>query len=70
MNKKAILSAVLVMGGEGLTATALNSGAYSALRMSRQYPWIPGETRRFGVRVGCRGAKHHLSYVVTFGYPE
>ena len=66
----AVLSAVLVHGGEGLTATALNSGALGALRLARQYDWIGGESRRFSVTVSCRGAKHHLSYIVTFDYPK
>ena len=66
----AVLSAVLVAGGEGLTATALTSGASKALKLARQYDWLPDETRRFSVFVTCRGAEHHLSYVVTFGYPK
>lgn len=66
----AILSAVLVHGGDGLTATALNTGALGALRLARQYDWLPDETRRFSVVVTCRGAKHSLSYLVTFGYPK
>lgn len=66
----AILSAVLIAGGEGLTAIASNSGALKALTLARQYPWIGGESRRFSVTVTCRGAKHHLSYLVTFDYPK
>jgi len=66
----AILSAVLVHGGEGLTATALVSGASKALGLARQYDWLPHESRRFSVTVTCRGVKHHLSYIVTFGYPK
>ena len=66
----AVLSAVLAHGGDGLTATALNSGALEALRLARQYDWLPDETRRFSVTVTCRGAKHSLSYLVTFGYPK
>ena len=66
----AILSAVLVHGGDGLTSTALNSGASKALTIARQFDWIGGESRRFTVTVTCRGAKHHLSYLVTFDYPK
>lgn len=66
----AVLSAVLVHGGDGLTATALNTGALGALRLARQYDWVGGESRRFTVTVTCRGAKHHLSYLVTFDYPK
>ena len=66
----AILSAVLVHGGDNLTSTALNSGAVKALTLARQYDWLPDETRRFSVTVTCRGAKHSLSYLVTFGYPK
>lgn len=66
----AILSATLIHGGEGLTATALVSGASKALGLARQYDWIGGESRRFSVTVTCRGAKHHLSYLVTFDYPK
>ena len=66
----AVLSAVLVAGGEGLTATALVSGASKALGLARQYDWVGGESRRFSVTVTCRGAKHHLSYLVTFDYPK
>jgi hypothetical protein len=66
----AVLSAVLVHGGDGLTATALVSGASKALGLARQYDWVGGESRRFSVTVTCRGAKHHLSYLVTFDYPK
>jgi hypothetical protein len=66
----AVLSAVLVHGGDNLTSTALNSGAVKALTLARQYDWIGGESRRFSVTVTCRGAKHHLSYIVTFDYPK
>jgi hypothetical protein len=66
----AVFSAVLVAGGEGLTATALTSGASKALGLARQYDWIGGESRRFSVTVTCRGVKRHLSYLVTFGYPK
>lgn len=66
----AILSATLIAGGEGLTATALVSGASKALGLARQYDWVGGESRRFSVTVTCRGAKHHLSYLVTFDYPK
>jgi hypothetical protein len=66
----AVLSAVLVAGGEGLTATALVSGASKALGIARTFDWLPNEQRRFLVTVTCRGAKHHLSYIVTFGYPK
>ena len=66
----AVLSAVLIAGGDGLTATALVSGASKALGLARQYDWLPSESRRFSVTVTCRGAKHHLSFLVTFGYPK
>ena len=66
----AILSAVLVHGGDNLTSTALNSGAVKALTLARQYDWVGGESRRFAVTVTCRGVKHLLSYVVTFDYPK
>jgi len=66
----AVLSAVLVHGGDGLTATALNTGALGALRLARQYDWLPNESRRFSVLVTCRGVKYSLSYIVTFGYPK
>lgn len=66
----AVLSAVLVHGGDGLTATALVSGASKALGLARQYDWVGGESRRFAVTVTCRGKKFNLSYIVTFGYPK
>lgn len=66
----AVLSATLLFGGEGLTATALVSGASKALGIARQFDWVGGESRRFSVIVTCRGVKHHLSYLVTFDYPK